>query len=111
MIILKNTVKAISIPLLLAGWSAACHAADATCYENCIAPASTITYKVDTYEDNQHFCGYDVEGSPQVCANAQVVQVDTTKITHTQGAGTQTLNAETISDVNYASTISFGEGI
>jgi hypothetical protein len=106
MIILKNTFRAISIPVLLAGLVGISHADD-VCYENC--PVGTVTYKVDTYEDNQHFCGYDVEGNPQVCANAQVVQVDTTKITRTPRAGTLKLNAETVSDVNYASKISFGE--
>jgi hypothetical protein len=108
MIILKNACRAIAIPALLVGLVGTSHA-DHTCYENC--PVGTVTYKVDTYEDNQHFCGYDVEGSPQVCANTEVVQVDTTKITRTAGAGTQTLNAETVSDVNYASSISFGENM
>ncbi len=106
MIILKNTFKAISIPVLLAGMVGTAHA-DYACYENC--PTDTVTYKVDTYEDNQHFCGYDVEGHPQVCVNAQVVQVDTTKITRTAGTGATKLNAEASSDINYASRVSFGE--
>lgn len=108
MITLRNAIRALSIPVLLAGVAGIAHA-DYTCYENC--PVSTVTYKVDTYEDNQHFCGYDVEANPQVCVNAQVTQVDTTRITRTANAGTTTLNAETASDVNYTSRVAFGENM
>ena len=97
----------IAIPVLLAGIATTAHADYYACQENC--PASSVTYKVDTYEDNQHFCGYDVEAKPQVCAQTQVVQVDTSRITRTSGDGRQQLNAETSSDLKYTSKVSFGD--
>ncbi|MEB4590954.1 hypothetical protein VSS37_08200 [Candidatus Thiothrix sp. Deng01] len=108
MMILKKILTASATTLLLAGTVGSVYA-DNTCHENC--PANTVTYKVNTYEDNQDYCGYDIEAKPQVCVNAQVVQVDTTKITHTAGDGTSKLNAETASDVKYTSRVAFSNDI
>jgi len=88
--------------------------AKSECTKDCPKPVSppVVTYTVNTYEDNQDFCGYDVDGHPQVCVNANVTQVDTTKITQTTpNAHTMKVNAETTSDLQYTSKISFGEGV
>lgn len=114
MIILKHARKAISIPVLLASLAGTAYA-DYTCYESCpptpAPPSNAVTYKVDTFEDNHNFCGYDVEAKPQVCVSAQVIQTDTTRITATPGAESRKLNAETTSDVQYTSNVSFGDNI
>lgn len=111
MIILKHARKAIAIPVVLAELTGTAYA-DYTCYETCPPPPSnTVTYKVDTFEDNHNFCGYDVEAKPQVCVSAQVIQTDTTRITATPGPESRKLNAETTSDVQYTSNVSFGDNI
>ena len=110
MIILKNAFIAAAIPALLVSLAGTCQA-DSPCYENCSpAPVNAATYKVETYEDKQNICGYDVEAKPQVCVDTHVVQVDTSKITRTHGEGIMSLNANTATDVQYTSSVSFGDG-
>jgi len=110
MMISKNIFKVTIAPVLLMSCINIAHAKP-ECSSNCPAQAQVVTYTVNTYEDNQGFCGYDVEGNKQVCVDANVTQVDTTKITQTAPkANTMKVNAETTSDIKYTSKVSFGEG-
>lgn len=110
MMISRNALKLAIFPVLLMGASSVA-LAHQDCQKDCKAPNPVVTYTVNTYEDNQDFCGYDVEGYKQVCVNANVVQVDTTKITQTAGVNSMAANAETTSDLTYVSKVSFGEGL
>lgn len=104
--IMKATLKSLPLAILMAGLTGNLQA-NPVCYENCHYNA--VTYEVETYEDKHNFCGYDVEGAQQVCVDAQVVQVDTKRITRIPGDGSMTLKADTVSDVKYTSRVSFDE--
>lgn len=108
MMISKSAFKLAVLPVLFMGGVAQAHQ---DCHKDCPVPNPVVSYTVNTYEDNQDFCGYDVDGYKQVCVNANVVQVDTTKITQTAGVHSMKANAETTSDLTYVSKVSFGDGM
>ena len=114
MMISKKMINALFSSVLLMSFSGISHA-KGHCKTDCPTPPPAkpiVTYTVDTYEDEQAFCGYDVDGMKQVCVNAKVVQVDTTKITQTAPtANTKTAEEESTSDIQYTSKVSFGESL